>query len=178
MNKRFLVIVLTALFINGCDVNVRTIYDDKVDFTKYKTFCWMTGCEFKFTGPSYLNDSLLRESLKTSIVEELESKGLKQDVNNPDLLVGFTITLKDEKAIIYHPSMDQPFYRPLDNDRQTVTYLKGTLVVGMADKKESKMVWQSFAVSYMELDPDFKEERVHKGIKYVLRGYPPPRPSK
>ncbi len=108
-------------------------------------------------------------------MEELESKGLKQDTGNPDLLVGFTITVKEEKAIIYHPSQDQPFYRPLDKDSQEVTYLKGTLVLGMADSKESKLVLESFVVSYMELNPDFTEPNVHKGIKQVLKGYPPPK---
>jgi hypothetical protein len=174
MNKRILFLLLVSLVFGGCAVEVKTLYDHEADFSKYKTFCWMTGCEFKFTGPSYLNDSLLRESLKTSIVEELESKGLKQDVNNPDLLVGFAITMQDEKAIIYHPSTEQPFYRPVDN-RQEVTYLKGTLVLGMADNKQSKIVWESFAVSYMELQPDFSEKRIHKGIKIVLKGYPPPK---
>lgn len=174
MNKRILILLLASFFIGGCAVEVHTVYDHQIDFSKYKTYCWMTGCEFKFKGPDYLNDSLLRESLKTSITEELASKGLTQDVNNPDLLVGITVTMQDEKAIIYHPSKDQPFYRPLDNDRQEITYLKGTLVLGMADAKTSSIVWESFAVSYMELEPDFKEERIHKGIKFILREYPPP----
>ena len=173
MNKRTIFLLLFAFGLGGCAINVRTIYDPQADFTKYKTFCWMTGCEFKFDGPTYLNDSLLRESLKTSIVEELESKGLKQDTNNPDLLVGFTITVDDEKAIIFHQSPDQPFYQPLDTDKEEITYLKGTLVLGLADKKESKIVWESFAVSYMDLQPDFDEKRVHKGIRIVLKNYPP-----
>lgn len=154
--------MLVALVLGGCAINVRTIYDHRVDFSKYKTFCWMTGCEFKYDGPTYLNDSLLRESLKTSIVEELESKGLKQDTNNPDLLVGFTITVADEKAVIFHQSADQPFYQPLDIDKEEITFLKGTLVLGLADKKESKIVWESFAVSYMDLQPDFDKKRYVK----------------
>lgn len=134
----------------------------------------MSGCEFKFNGPVYLNDSLLKESLKTALIEELESKGLKQDTNNPDLLIGFTITVKDEQAIIYHRSEDSPlFYQPLDTDRDVINYLKGTLLIGMADKKESRMVWQSQAVSYMEMNPDFSEKNIHKGIKLVLKKFPP-----
>lgn len=173
MNKKILILLVASVFVWGCAVEVRTVYDHEVDFSKYKTYCWMAGCEFKFKGPEYLNDSLLRESLKTAITEELESKGLKQDFNNPDLLVGITIAMQDEKAVIYHQSKDQPFYQPLDYDRQVVNFLKGTLVLGMADARSSKIVWESFAVSYMELEPDFKEERIHKGIKIILREYPP-----
>lgn len=163
-----------VLLLTSCRMEVKETYDHTVDFSKYKTFCWMTGCEFKFNGPKYLDDSLLRESLKTALVEELESKGLKEDPNNPDLLVGFTITVKDEQAIIYHRAEDSPvYYQPLQTEQEVINYLKGTVIIGMADKQESKMVWQSVAVSYMELNPDFSEKNIHKGIKLVLRNFPP-----
>ena len=163
-----------VLLLAGCRMEVKETYDHTVDFSKYKTFCWMTGCEFKFNGPKYLDDSLLRESLKIALVEELESKGLKEDPVNPDLLVGFTITVNDEQAIIYHRAEDSPvYYQPLDSEREVINYLKGTVIIGMADRKESKMVWQSVAVSYMELNPDFSEKNIHKGIKLVLRNFPP-----
>jgi hypothetical protein len=174
MNWKSSVILISAILL-GCDVNVHTAYDRQTDFDKYKTFCWMSGCEFKFDGPNYLNDSLLRESLRVSIIEELESKGLTMNSDNPDLLVGLTVTIKDEKAIVYHPSENMPFYQPLTNDRKEVTYLKGTLVIGLVDRRESKVVWESFAESYTDLDPDFSKKNVHKTIKYVLKEYPPPR---
>lgn len=164
-------LMLTLL---ACSVQTKETYDTSTDFSKYKTFCWMSGCEFKFAGPEYLNDSLLRENLKEAIIDELESKGLKQDVNNPDLLVGFTITVKDEQAVIYHRAEDTPAYiKPLETEKEVINYLKGSLIIGLADARESKMVWQSQAVSYMELNPDFNEKNIRKGIKYVLRNYPP-----
>jgi hypothetical protein len=168
------IFILFVLLLAGCQLEVKDTYDHAVDFTKYKSFCWMTGCEFKFNGPEYLNDSLLRENLKTSLIKELESKGLKEDKDNPDLLVGFTITVKDEQAIIYHRAEDSPvYYQPLDTEREVINYLKGTVIIGMADRKEGKMVWQSQAVAYMELNPDFSEKNIRKGIKMVLRNFPP-----
>lgn len=174
VTTKLLLFFLVALLLAGCRVEVKDTYDHTVDFSKYKTFCWMTGCEFKFNGPKYLDDSLLRESLKTALVEELESKGLKEDPNNPDLLVGFTITVKDEQAVIYHRAEDTPvYYQPLETEREVINYLKGTVIIGMVDREKSKMVWQSVAVSYMELNPDFSEKNIHKGIKLVLRNFPP-----
>ncbi len=168
------VFVLFVLLLTSCKVVVKETYDHSVDFSKYKTFCWMTGCEFKFNGPEYLNDSLLRESLKASLIRELESKGLQEDSNNPELLVGFAITVQDEQAVIYHRAEDSHvYYQPLTTDREVINYLKGTLIIGMADKTESRMVWQSHAVSYMELNPDFSEKNIRKGIKHVLKNFPP-----
>ena len=172
MSKAFL-FFLTAATLSSCAVKVHTIYDRQTDFTKYKTFCWMDGCVFKFSGPTFLNDSLLRGNIKKSIISELKNKGLTLDVDSPHLLVGLTVTMKDEQAIIYHRSDDMPFYQPLENDSKVVNYLKGTLVLGMADKTSSKMVWESFAVSYLDQNPNFSEKEVLKGIKLVLKKFPP-----
>ena len=167
------IFLLTIVVLSSCDVKLRTVYDHQTDFSKYKTFCWMNGCEFKFSGPGYLSDSLLHVNIQKAIIGELKSKGLTQDNNNPDLLVGLTITLKDEQAIIYHRSDDTPFKRPFDDESRVMNYLKGTLVLGMADKKESKIVWETFATRYLEQNPDFSEAAVMKGIKRLLKDYPP-----
>ncbi len=170
--------VFFVWIVSSCSIQVKETYDHQVDFSKYKTFCWMNGCEFKFEGPSYLNDSLLRENLKTSIVRELEQKGLIQNTDNPDLLIGFTITVNDEQAIIYHRSEDSPvYYKPLESDREIINYLKGSLIIGMADNAESRMVWQSHAIGYMDLNPDLSEKNIRKGIKMVLKNFPPKQPK-
>jgi Domain of unknown function (DUF4136) len=167
--------VLVVLLFSGCSISIHNTYDKQVDFSKYKTFCWMSGCEFKINGPAYLKDSLLNEKLKVAILEELSKKGLEQNTDNPDLLVGFTITVKDEQAIVYHPSEDAPVYiKPLETEKEVINYLKGSLIIGMADNKESRMVWQAEAIGYMETNPDFSEKNIKKGIKKVLKNYPPP----
>jgi hypothetical protein len=176
--KKSLAGIFLVWILSGCSVLVKEAYDHEVDFSKYKTFCWMNGCEFKFEGPSYLNDSLLKENLKVSIIRELEQKGLTQNTDNPDLLVGFTITVNDEQAIIYHRSEDSPvYYRPMESDSEIINYLKGSLIIGMADKAESRMVWQSHAIGYMELNPDLSEKNIRRGIKLVLKNFPP-KPTK
>jgi len=158
----------------SCSMKIQNTYDRQVDFSKYKTFCWMSGCEFKFTAPAYLNDSLIRENLKVAIIEELKAKGLTEDPDNPDLLVGFTITVKDEKAIVYHPAEDTPIYiKPLETEKEVINYLRGSLIIGMADSRESRMVWQSHALGYMETNPDLTEKNIRKVIKTVLKNYPP-----
>ncbi|MCW5910821.1 MAG: DUF4136 domain-containing protein, partial [Cyclobacteriaceae bacterium] len=172
--KHFLFITFFALVFSGCSVSIKETYDKQVDFSQYKTFCWMAGCEFKFNGPEYLQDSLLQDRIKSAIVDELTRKGLTLNTDNPDLLVGFTITVKDEQAIVYHRAEDSPFFiKPLALDREVINYLKGSLIIGMADAKESRMVWQSHVSAYMELEPDLSEANIRKGIKQALKNYPP-----
>ncbi len=171
MKARILVFVLLMAGLSSCMVNIKTLYDKQADFKSYKTFCWMDGCEFKITGIT--QDSALRENVKQAIVSELAKRGLTQDNNNPDLLVGFNITMQDEKVIVYHHSADMPFYRPFEHDSDVVNYLKGTLVIGLADKKQSKLVWESFAESFIDFEPNLEQEEVLKGVRLVMKRYPP-----
>ena len=50
---------------------------------------------------------------------------------------------------------------------------ESTVYYYMVDKKASKIVWESFADSYLDLNPDFSEKAILKGIKSVLKKYPP-----
>jgi hypothetical protein len=171
MNKLFVLLLLSVLF-SSCATQVKTIRDPSVDFSHYRTFCWMNGCEFSIIGPMYMNDSLTRERIRKAIVAEFKKKGITEDSNAPDLLVGFTVTIKDEQTIIYHRAGDMPVYVPMDRREEVVNYLKGTLVIGVVDKKNSKMVWESQAVRYMDLNPDLSEENIAKGIHLVLKKFP------
>lgn len=172
LNKFILLFIIVAL-VTGCAMHIQTLYDHETDFGHYKTFCWMSGCEFTITGPAYLNDSLLRENIKKAIVTELNNKGLVLDNNNPDLLVSFNISVKNEEAIIYHREDETPYIRSFDATTEIVNYLKGSMVIGIADKKESKVVWESFANRYMELYPDLSEKNIAKGIHLILKKFPP-----
>ncbi len=173
MNRVVLILFCLAV-VTGCSVTVKETFDKQTDFSQYKTYCWMAGCDFNFTGPSYLNDSTAKENIRKAIEAEMKAKGLTLSTDNPDLLVGFTITVKDEQAIVYHRAEDTPiFIKPLDLDKEVINYLKGSLIIGMADARESRMVWQSHVSAYMELKPDLSEANIRKGIKQALKNYPP-----
>ncbi len=172
LNKFILLFIIVAL-VTGCAMHIQTLYDHQTDFGHYKTFCWMSGCEFTITGPAYLNDSLLRENIKKAIVTELNNKGLVLDNNNPDLLVSFNISVTNEEAIIYHREDETPYIRSFDATTEIVNYLQGSMVIGIADKKESKVVWESFANRYMELNPDLSKKNIIKGIHLILKKFPP-----
>lgn len=170
--KRSAFIVLLGV-LAGCSISVKTSYDTKADFSKYKTFCWMQGCDFKFSGPDHLKDSLISDRIKKAIIEELAKKGITQKTDNPDLLVAFNVTIKDGETIIYHQSEERPDISPIAEHIHAIPYLKGTLVLGIADKSQSKLVWESVAVSYMDTNPDLSEKNIRKGIRSVMKKFPP-----
>ena len=171
--RKFILVFFACSLLCGCTIQIKTLYDPTTDFRKYKTFCWMNGCDFAVSGPAYLKDSLLRENIKKSIISELNIKGLTFANDNPDLLVSFNITIENQQTILYPRHDDETFFHSLDNEDRVINYLEGTLVIGIADNKESRVVWESFANRYIDANPDLSERNIAKGIHLVLKKYPP-----
>jgi hypothetical protein len=166
---------ILLISLGGCAVQVTSRYDTKANFANYKTFCWMDGCEFKVDGPDYLKDEEIRLSIKNAIVRELNAKGLTENADAPDLLVGFNITVKNDTAVIFRRTEEMPiYYRPLPQEQDEIPFLRGTLILAMADKSTSQIVWQAAAVEYMEERPRITAEYIEKGIRKVLKRFPPP----
>jgi len=174
MVKKIALVLVAAIVLAGCATHIKTIRDKSVDFSNYHTFCWMNGCDFAMTTPDHVVDPSLRENIRKAIVKELHDKGITEDSNNPDLLIGFTIAIKDEKAIVYHREGDAPFYIPMEANEEVINYQKGTLVIGIADKKTSKLIWESQASRYMDVVPDLSEKNVAKGIHRIMKKFPVP----
>lgn len=165
--------LILTLFIASCSVNVHTKHDKTVDFSRYKTFCWLNGCEFTYSGPTYLNDSLLREKIKNAIIAEMNSKGLVHDESNPDLLLDFHISVENESSVVYHHHDEDSYQFKPFAEPEVINYLKGTIVIDMVDKQDAKMVWRSEAIGYMNVHPDLSEKNIRKGIKTTLKNFPP-----
>lgn len=174
---RYFHLLILSFVAAACSVKVHSRQDQTTDFTKYKTFCWLNGCEFTYSGPTYLNDSLLREKIKDAIVAELSSKGLTHDENNPDLLVDFHISVENESSVVYHHHDEDSYQFKPFAEPEVINYLKGTIVIDMVDKEHAKMVWRSEAIGYMDLHPDLTAKNIRKGIKQTLKDFPPKKPK-
>jgi hypothetical protein len=168
-----ILLAAALLLLAGCGVKVQTAYDHRVDFKKYKTFCWMKGCEFTYTGPAYLNQKEVKQYIQEAIIAEMKEKGFELNSDQPDLLIDVHISMKDETVMEYHRNERDELYYKYYEEPQEITLLKGTLVIDMADKQESRMVWRSVAVSYLDLHPDLTQENIRKGIRLVLKEFPP-----
>jgi len=165
--------ILSLILLISCD-SVRTEHDTSIDFSQYKTFCWLEGCAFTFTGPAYLNDTLVQSRVKESIISTLTKNGLRYDADNPDLLIDFHITIESEKVIYYHGVQDDPYYyRSSFLQPEEANLTKGSLLIHIVDRQRSEVVWQSYAEGYLQDPPDLSEKNIQRGIKRVLREFPP-----
>ncbi len=173
MKKLLLIFLLSNFILGGCAIRVNTSYDKKADFSQYKTFCWLKGCEFTFTGPAYLNDEVVRGNLKKAIVKEMENKGFVYNDDTPDLLVDFHVTVENRSTAVYRFE-EERFEQISPGDQPDVYYfLEGTVIIDMVDQPTGQMVWRCSANQYLELNPDLSEANLNKAIRIVLKDFPP-----
>lgn len=166
------------LLISGCAVKVNTFYDQSAPFDTYQTFCWFDNCEFTIEGPVYLKkDSATVNVFKNAIVEELERKGFIYDQDNPDFLLYMHIVVEEQEGKFSFYSGDSESWEGVfpigDLVQETYIYLKGSLIIDIADAEESRMVWRSDAVEYLDMQSDISNSQFKKGVTRALRKFPP-----
>lgn len=170
--KQLLIFLTTAIIMAGCAVKVRNVYDPKIEFKRYKNFCWLESCEFTFKGPDYLNDSLVKARMQRVIKKEMKKRGINFNSDTPDFLMDVQVVVETDTAFLYHRSDEVYSFIPFTKAEQ-VFMLKGTLIIDIIDKKTGKMAWRSVAVSYFDLYPDLSEESLGKGVAAALKNFPP-----
>ncbi|MBX2962769.1 MAG: DUF4136 domain-containing protein [Cyclobacteriaceae bacterium] len=165
-------IILIASSLLACD-SARTEYNTSIDFKVYKTFCWLEGCTFTFTGPAYLNDSIIQDRVRESIISSLQKIGLTYDDQNPDLLVDFHITVESERVVYYHGVQDDPsYFRTPFLQPAELNVNKGTILIHIIDRQRSEVIWQSYAEGYLSDPPDLSEKNIRRGISRLLKDFP------
>lgn len=171
--KKLLFFILASAILSGCAVEVKTIHSPSADFTGYDSFCWLNGCEITLSGNVKVKDTTLQSKLKRALTLEMKRKGFKLDAQNPDLLLGVYVTLKDERSIAYKRDDETPLYWQENNRPEAMLYTKGTVVVTMADQSTGTLVWESTGVSYMEFHSNPSQARINQAVRQMLKKFPP-----
>ncbi|MFM7196057.1 MAG: DUF4136 domain-containing protein [Bacteroidota bacterium] len=165
-------LLLSALLISSCAVEVKSLKSSRADFTSYQSFCWLNGCDVTISGNPMIKDTLLQGKLQRAIVREMNRKGLRLNATDPDLLVGVYVTLKDEHQIIYRRQDDLPLFWPSATEQENLNYLKGTIVVAMAERETGTLVYESVGIRYMELNPKLSRTDIRRVVQGILADYP------
>ena len=177
-----LLISLACLAGLGLAQDVKFQFDDKADFSKYKTYVWQKH-------PKSLDvDDLTMGQLEKGFGAALAAKGLtKTDSANPDMVIVFQLAVNQEKEMTsyhtggygYGPGWGGGWYGgggPSMSTTTTSTIHIGTVVLDMYDASTKTLVWRGMASK--TIDPKAKQEKRQKNIDKaatkMLKNYPPP----
>ncbi len=179
------IILAIALLVGGVTAtvaqDVRYNFDDKADFTKYKTYKWV-----EIKGADHANQ-LVDKQITEAIEAELATKGLqKTDADTADLYIGYQTAIGTEKQFTsyntgwgYGPGWGGGWYGGGMGSTMTTgttsTIYVGQLVVDMYDTAGKDLVWRGTASKTIDpkAKPDKQQKNLKKAVAKLLKNYPP-----
>ena len=171
---KLLTAVLLLIFASCTSVRVYSDFDNKVDFTPYKTYA------FHKNGIDKAEISQLdKKRILNAIDLELSSKGMTKS-ENPDLLINI-FTKEREKIDVNQFNMGwgygwgwgwNPFMFGGQNTLATSS-TEGTLFIDLIDAKKKELVWQGEGIGYLNQNRRDKEKRINEFVAAILKQYPP-----
>ena len=170
--------LLILLFIFACaDIKVRSSQDPNINFNEYNNWYWLNGCTPSYEGPNYIDADALLTQMVNAIAVEMQSKGYPQNEENPDLLLNFRITTKEDSAtsaLIHEESL--PLWEYEDENDIYYHFLVGTLIIDIYDREKGKIIWRSLTEKYLPIIPKVNPIEIKKGIKKALKKFPKNKP--
>lgn len=160
----------------GCTrppTQVGNVYDDKVDFSQYKTWSWLD--EQSDLADMLIGSEPVDRMIRRTVAAELADKGMRQIPQESDLLVSYMNSLQDAVAATPGPSGFSYGWRWSKNssgDVQRDSLPRGTLVIEMIDRKKGEIVWQG-RISGVVANVDEARTSIPDAVRQVLAQYPP-----
>lgn len=162
--------------------DVRYDFDREKDFSKYKTYRWVSVKDADKT------DDLTAKALTAAVDNELAMKGLtKTDSDDADLYIAYQTAIGTEKQFTsfntgwgYGPGWGAGWYgyggMGGSTYGSTSTVYIGQLDLSMYDSKQKELVWRGAASKTLDpkAKPDKKQKNLNKAVTKLLKNYPPP----
>jgi hypothetical protein len=178
----FSVVLLVLSSVSGFAQDVRYNFDKGANFSKFKTYKWVT-----LKGAPKVND-IVENKIMAAVDAQLGSKGLvKTDADNADLYIGYQAGVEKEKQFTSY-STDWGYgggwygggwYRggmgSSMTTGQTSTIYIGQLALDMYDSANRSLVWRGVVSKTLDAKakPDKQERNLGKAVTKLLKNYPP-----
>lgn len=174
-------LALFAVVINVRAQSIKSDYDSKADFKKFKTYAWLA------PGDSVLNryrgDKLYAGAITYAANEELKRRGLKMDTLNPDAVMLFYTSVQEITTYSQTPMLSVgigvggPGYyvagsapvaggRIIENTEED-----GVLKFAMYDTQTRKLVWSGTGDKTFKLSDDV-QQLVFDYTKKIFKKFP------
>ncbi len=184
-NAIFLTFTLMLVALIPGRASAEATFDPNADFSKYKTFAWVTDAPMLKSGSGKFRiptEDVLR-SIRATIETQLQAKGFKKG-EPADFTVGFMVGVRDN-AMTQHwsaPTQNLPGYTsdswygsyPRKSRSSTKEYKEGELSVDIFDAKTNKAIWHNWASTKVYAQETIKpQEVVEEVVEKMFDGFPP-----
>lgn len=184
----FVVLAAIGLTIAGCSTTAHIEKDDTVNFTKYKTYSWVSEKEksLKDRNSNHLVDAHVR----SAVAKELKKNGWVETKAKPEVLLDYNIMVENSVKELDNPVYTRPFTRYYYNpytrrisglyypsqmmgyERSEIPYKEGTITIHMIDNSSNKLIWQGWTTDEVN-SPNLTGKEISSSVKSIFRKFNP-----
>jgi len=165
------------LLLNACaSVDVRTDYDNSVDFSRYTTYFWKKL-------PATAN-SLMDGRIVAAVDGQLAAKGWRKapEQQAQTALAADVTTREGQRVDTFHNNVGPGWHGgwqgwgmggSMMTTSRVVTYHVGTLVIDLYDVKSKNAIWRGTASKTLSTDPATMRRSLDEGVRGMFAKFPP-----
>lgn len=172
------IIVLAALA--GCSsISVNYDYDSEVDFTRYRTFGWMSRADQQPGNAAEARTSgdLLDRRIRSAVESVLAARGLAPSNAQPDLEIVYHVGAQDKIQVTDWGYRYSDYYWGYGGRQIDVyQYTEGTLVIDLVEAATDNLVWRgsgSGVVDQTQRTPEEMQARMNDIVAKIMKSFPP-----
>lgn len=178
--------ILMMLVMVSCGRTAYVQKDADVDFSRIKTYSWVTTQANKeIASAQKKNDDLTNRKIRQAIDKNLIEKGWKEVKKNPDVYLVYDMMIEEENKKVTTPVYSQSFTRWFFNPRnrrwvpvfypsQFMGYdediekvKEGTLTLTLMDADTDKTIWQGWTTSEMS-GRKLTDKQIESKVKAIV----------
>lgn len=167
--------MMALVTLTGCDTQrpVRSAYNRAFDFARHHAYAWQPTAPELPPGSDAERQALDRR-VRNAVEAELAAKGYQYlRSGEPDLLVGYRITVKDATVETFQDYYD--YWRSGGSggpqEAFAFGYERGELVVEFVDPETQRPVWRGAAAIVIEANP--QADTMREAVRQLLEHFPP-----
>lgn len=175
MKLKVLFYLAFALILQGCASTAEVIFDYNldIDFDNYDTYVLCVE-DLSVENDLYPNhdNTTTREYIANAIESEMQLRGHKTNVLNPQLQVGFRLIIVEEDVSFKSCTFSEELEYWENCKVEHATYLKETLILYASDYNTNKIIWQASIECDMNKSKKKLESYVYETVALLFDTYP------
>lgn len=177
---RLRLVLLAALLAAACSqFSIKTNHDERVDFSRFKTYAWLP-LEEAAPADQRVLDRYIDTRIRKAVDRELGAKGYRPAASAaPDFLLNYRLATEVADSVKGDPGRYfrgaywggwpgiETFYRE--------SYDEGSLFMAVIDGSSKQMVWLGAAQARLlpHISLEARAKRVDEAVHQILEGFPP-----
>lgn len=148
-------------------------FDEEVDFDSYSTYVLCIDDLFveNTNFPNHDNNEV-REIIGDAIEKQMEKRGHKTNVLNPELQAGFRLVVQEKEATFTNCDQQSEYEYWKECTIDTVIYTEETLVLYVSDINKNQVIWQASVTCDLNRSKNKIEGYVNQLVESLFNEYP------